>query len=457
MRIKLEVFLTVNEIIKFTDGKVGSEVSAERIEWIATDSREVRSGDLFIALKGDRFDGAEHIGEAVLSGGIVLSTVECKHGIKVGDTKKALSEIARLYKSKLKKLKYTVAVTGSVGKSTAKEFVSVIFAEHFRVASTIGNYNNIIGVCLSVLSAARDTEVLVLELGMNHRGEIAELSRIIEPDLSIITNIGTSHIGNLGSREEIALAKLEITEGMKEVRLVLPYGESLLPYERAISFSVNDSRADYFLEYNYGSVDLYYAKRRILTGEFRINERHLTECLAPALAAACELGVPISRIKSGMEKIKRDSIRQKYIHFPGFTIYSDCYNASVESISAALAHIGAQKQYPSKSAVLGCVMELGEMSIPIHREIGRIAAGGGLNRLYLFGEFAEEIKLGAIHSGFDESKIFLSPEADPHSAIAVEILKEHSPGELILLKGSRATRPELVILHLEEITNKKEG
>ena len=455
MRIKLDVPLRLFEIANICHGLCKTEEDT-LIEYVCTDSRELREGDLFIAIKGERFDGNDYAEDALRAGAIPICSIQTDKGIKVTDTLLCLSELARLYKSKLSSLLYTVAITGSVGKSTTKEFSSVLLSECFRVAKSHGNYNNLIGVCLSILSADKDTEVLVLEFGMNSPGEISILSKIAEPDIAIITNVGTSHIGKLGSREAIAKAKLEILDGMKEKRLIIPFGEPLLSSGKAITFSTKNRQADYFLDGKYQKIDLFFDKRWLFDGNFSISEGHLLGCLAPSLALCCELGIPLSKIRSGIKKINRSYIRQKFEKTGSLTLYSDCYNSSLESVSAALEYISSLALYPRKSAVLGSVLELGAMSKEIHREIGRLAAESKCRRLYLVGEFAYEIAKGAIDLDYDEKNILIYEKEESYEKLVRDICEKSLPGELILFKGSRAMRLENVVEAIKEIKKKTE-
>ena len=455
MRIKLDLPLKVSEIVKAVSG-IYKNTQEQEIVFVCTDSREVEKGDLFIALEGKRYNGEDFTDEALSVGAIPLSKRSLDGVIAVKNTYEALGKLTKLYKSKLPKLKKVAAITGSIGKTTTKEFAFVILSEQFTVAKSIGNYNNFLGLCLSILSSGRNTEILLLEMGMNSLGEISALSKIAEPDVAIITNIGSSHVGRLGSREKIAEAKLEILDGMKEKKLILPFGEKLLPYSDHISYSTENEKSDYYIRREYGRIDLYYGERWLLNATFSIDEKHLTSCLAPAITLCCELGVPISKIRSGIKKIDRSSVRAEFINTAGLTLYSDCYNASPESVGAALEYIASLSEYPDKSAVLGSIMELGEMSEIIHKKIGAMAVKAGCRQLYFLGYGAPYMKDGAIEEGYTRDRIHLFTEKGCHRDAADEILKNSKKGELILFKGSRAMKLEAVIEAIKEMSKKKE-
>ncbi len=448
MRIKLDIPLRLSEIVKAVSGNIEASFFDVDINFITTDSRKVCNGDLFIAFNGRHFNGNEFVFEAVRYGAIALSTVQIEHGVTVNDTEEAFLNIAKLYKSKLSKLKCTVAITGSVGKSTTKDFLKLIAAKNFNVCATIENYNNSLGACISVLSSRSDTEILILEMGMNHSGEISKLSKAFNPDLAIITNIGTSHIGHLGSREAIASAKLEILDGMTNCELIVPYGEPLLSSIGKYSFSVKDRRSDFYLSENYGSISFYNGDRWILDSSFSLKEKHLLNCLAAAVTAALLIGVPVGLISKAVTEIGRDSVRQCFRKIGSFTLYEDLYNASLESISAALEYLHDALGYGKRSAFIGSVLELGERAESIHREIGKRASEYSLKMLYFFGDYAEEMKIGACLGGFSEDKIITFPDRSSHAAAAEQIIKHTETNELILIKGSRAMELEKIRIEL---------
>ncbi len=444
MRTRLDIPLKLSEIAEVLSAGEKQLLTDKEIMYISTDTRELSEGDLFIALKGRRYDGEEFATAASEMGAVTVAMQNIPGGICVKDTEEALFKIAQLYKTKLKRLKSTVAITGSVGKTTTKDFLRIILQKRFTVSSTPGNFNNSVGSCLSVLSAKADTEILILEMGMNHTGEIARLSNAFRPDIGIITNIGSSHIGNLGSREAIANAKLEILEGMEDKLLIIPKGEPLLEKSGRYSFSTEDEGADFYLHNVYGTLSFYNRERWIFNSEFQLGERHLLNCIAPAAATALLLGVPVSLISEAINGIGRESIKQRFLKIGDFTVYEDLYNASPESLVAAFKFVTGIYGYGKRSALIGSVRELGEISGEIHRDIGRSAAESGFHTLYLFGEFAREMKEGAISAGFSKDRIFLFTDSMAHKSAADAILEKAEKDELILIKGSRAMELEKV-------------
>ena len=227
MRIALGIALPLNILTNHCEA-FSKILQKKLFTHITTDSREACEGDLFFSLTSDKSSAEEHVKEARNKGAISVSSLSKEADFLVFDCQKTLLKLAIYYKAQLKSLKATIAITGSVGKTTTKEFCASFLSASYKVHKTYMNYNNLLGVSLSILSAASDTEIFILELGMNNLGEIRKLSDAIEPDYAVITNIGTAHIGNLGSRKLIAQAKLEIASGMTDEKIIVPYEEQLL-------------------------------------------------------------------------------------------------------------------------------------------------------------------------------------------------------------------------------------
>ena len=438
MRVKLDIPISIEEICRCTEGHLRTDIRENKqINAICTDTRECQRDDLFIALKGDRQSGEEYISDALNKGCYALSASSCGT-ISVKDTSDALLKIAEMYKRKISP-RHTVAVTGSVGKSTTVKFISAILSQKYKVHFPDGNYNNHIGVPLTILSMPLDTEVLILELGMNHKNEISRLSKCVRPDISIITTIGTAHIGNLGSREEIALAKLEILDGMKQGQLLLPYGELLLSKTNSALFvGCNSSLSDFSLDnlddgYSFRANDTY------IDGiEFFDCREHILYNLAFSLATAQILGLSKENIIKGAKAITSCNLRQRFIRLSSFTIFDDSYNASLESIRADLEYISTLNR--PTGAFLGDILELGDNTKDIHLQIGYIAADLKIDHLYLYGEYANYTAEGALKAGMDKNKIYINTDISSVDTSISQIKNYHSDNELILFKASHKLR-----------------
>jgi len=450
MRIKLGIPMTINEIAGATNGKVLSK-GTELVEYISTDSRECQRGDLFIPIKGSRFDGENFVEEAIKKGVFVISTRSDLAQIKTADSVGALLNLASFYLKKLPYLLYKVGVTGSVGKTTTKEFSRVILSKHYNVHANHGNFNNKIGLPMSILSAKKSCQVLIAEMGMNHIGEICILSKCLCPNLAVITNIGTSHIGNLGSKEAIANAKLEISKGMSDGKIIVPKEENLLKNcKNKTTISITDSEADYYLHSQENVVSIYKNGIKFTEAEFAFKEEYLKKCLLSACAIAIESGISPCSLSAGISSISSDNLRQNIVNAGGYIFLNDSYNASLESIVASFDSVRHLQKYGKKSLMLGDVLELGDMSEEIHNQIGSCISPKLFNHIFLFGSFAKHTAEGAIKSGFPVERIHINEATDLPHISALQIKHFCSLGELILIKGSRGVRMERILDFFEK-------
>lgn len=433
MRITLSIPLSVSEVA----GALGSKgwgLRDEKIFFISTDTREAKAGDLFFALSGKLESGENYVTEELCKRLFVVTTKSFANSITVSDTKEALLKLCAFYLGKLKKLKYKVAITGSVGKTTTKEFTRVLTSGSYLTHGSEGNFNNEIGVPLTVFSAPKDTELLITEVGMNHAGEISRISKALSPDIALITNIGTAHIGNLGSRENIAKAKLEILDGMAGGVLIAPKNEPLLLPFADKTFSISDASANLFVTKN----EIYEDGRFSAKHEFSLRGEHFLFCLSSALAVSRELNIDFSTLVDRIYRISDDNTRQKITSVGSFYILEDYYNASIESIEADFRLLASYTDYGKRSALLGDILELGDMTEEIHRRVGKLAKDYKLDKLYLFGGFSKHYREGAISSGFDETRIFINEDNDNIDLTKEQIQTNSSPNEIILFKASHA-------------------
>ncbi len=441
MKIKLDKAIPLSEIKEITDA-VGESESI-MIENICTDTRLLSAGDLFWAIRGEHKDGNDFLSEAAKRGAFIICEKEFPHALTVKDTRKALLITASYYKSLLKDLKITVAITGSVGKTTTKELMSVLLSKSFKVHKTKENLNNSLGLSYTILSSPIDTEVLILEMGMNHMGEISLLSKYANPNIAIITNIGSSHIGNLGSRESIAKAKLEIKDGMTNGPLLFPYGERLLNGD--ISFSAEHREADVYVEGRGSLVKVFVHGSELCQSFFCSSAQHMRSCLSAAVCAALTLGIKKEILAQGISEISADKMRHRIYGTYDFYVYEDCYNASAESVLAAANDLVSLNEYRKKSICLGDIEELEGYSESIHFELGRSLAALQIEKFYLFGRYSEFVKKGLMLCQISKSSIFTNTDVTHPEITAEQIHKEHEKGEIILFKASRAIRLERVI------------
>ena len=441
MRIKTAVPLTLSMIAKSLKAVNNSD---KKINAITTHSAMCEKDDLFIALPGEKVDGAIFIEEARKKGAFILSTSE-KADFKVNCPYTALLDIASYYKETINP-KYTVAVTGSVGKTTVKDFIHTLLSSNFKTHKTSGNYNNILGLSYTLLSMPESTEALVAEIGMNHKGEIDVLSRAIKPDISVITNIGTAHIGNLGSKKAIAEAKLEIQSGMNGGKTIIFKEESLLSSARnAYLLSYSDKNADLFaaiISRTSESSKIYVKTKSFeMIFESELYSKHTIDSLLIGIGVCDIIGIKPEKIYEGIQNITANTLRQKFINKNGYRIYDDSYNSSPEAVIAdlnMLTELGNEN-----SALIGDMLELGENSREYHRQIGEECANHFLKKLYTFGKYAEDIACGAIDAGMKSECVFINTNLSAPEITASQTAKSYN-GETLLIKASHSVRADRI-------------
>ena len=446
--------LTLKQIADWCGGKVSARFEHLRVSRMQSDSRKVRSGDLFVALKGAKADGHD-FAEAAINHGAVAALVsrpisEKLPSIEVEDTLRAYGEIAAGYR-KLTGVK-VVGITGSVGKTTTKEMTASILEAVYHTAKTEGNHNNNLGLPMTIMDMPENTEVAVLEMGMNHSGEMEYLSDIARPDLAIITNIGTMHIEHLGTREGILQAKLEIMRGMPDDGAGVFNGdEPLLWNIRAIGkhkkyyYGIENHACDVTAT---DIVELDDGVRFVVHGfgqQFELFVpmlgRHAVYNALAATTVGLLLGVKPEQIQARFSSFHNTGMRQKIYVKNGVTIIEDCYNAGPESTEAALDVLAGIKTDGRRIAVLGDMLELGNRSAAEHYRIGRLAVGKA-DLLLTYGEHSVRTLTGAITGGMNPKN---TDHFDTHEDMAHMLKMRVSEGDVVLFKGSRGMRMEKVL------------
>ena len=437
MRIRLATPLTLGEIAKACEGETKS-VASTSITHVCTDSRELEYGDLFWCLFGKSERGSDYIGEAIKKGAYTLSEISCKSDIFHPDPNRAILIFGAAHIKTLPYLLYRIAITGSVGKTTTKEFLKILLSEQYKVHASEGNYNSVTGMPMSLLTAPQTSEIIISEMGMNGPNEISKMSLALCPDIAIITNIGSAHIGRLGSREAIASAKSEVTDGMKNGSVLVPYAENLLKKSgRNISFSASDIAANIYVEWSEnGRVSIYKNHVKICESPFVIKEQHHLECLAAAIGAALLCGMDPDLISRGVARISRDNTRQSVFLCKNRHIYSDCYNASYESMLAGIEEFIKASPNGRRSLVLGDILELGNYSHSIHSAIGAAISKTDINRLFLLGKECSAIASGAIKNGFPEKRISINLDTTRPDVTADQIMTYTDEDDHLYFKAS---------------------
>lgn len=442
--------ITLRQAAQWCGGQIEEKYADVTFCGANNDSRKIEQGQLFVALQGAR-DGHDYI-PAALGHGAAAVLCSRKVGdhpaIIVEDPRTALGDIARGERQRIGMK--VVAITGSVGKSTTKEMISTVLEGTWRVSKTPANHNNDIGMPMAILGMSEDTQIAVLEMGMNHFREIAYLASIGRPDVSVITNIGTMHIEHLGSQEGILQAKLEILEGMKADGKVILNGDDALLWNARRS---SDVRTTYFgmenPECDYRGLDVEenheLLRFRVKCGEEIIHVElplegihYVSDALA-AVGVGLELGVAPEEICSRLARFRNMAGRQEIFEAKGCTIIKDCYNAGPESMAAALTVLGNRPG--RRVAILGDMLELGVCAPAEHYRVGRIAAEKA-DVVLAYGPNSSRVISGAITGGMSET---LARDFEERDAIVAAMKRMIKPGDVILVKGSHGMHMDLIL------------
>lgn len=427
----------------------GAATEDTEITDVCIDTRKVTKGCLFICIKGERFDGHDFIDEAQKNGAAAVMVHRDVNAnipiVKVSDTSKALLELGGWYRSRFNIP--VVGLTGSVGKTTTKELIYLVLCSKYKAIKTLGNLNNEIGLPQMLLSMGKDTEAAVIEMGMNHFEEISRLSKATKPNVGLITNIGVSHIENLGSRENILKAKLEILDGMKsDSPLIINSDDDMLKTvknsgHKIYTFGVEsgDFRATCISEENEKTVFTvsYFGKEQQIEIP-TIGIHNVYNALAAFAVGYCLDIEPFSAAKA-LSSYVPEGMRQRVVEINGIMSIEDCYNASPDSMKAALTTLKNMKAN-KRTAVLSDMLELGDYSTEAHKSVGELIGVLGIDSVYAFGKYSKFYIESAQKFGCENAQYFKSKD-ELMSALA----KDVSQGEAVLFKASRGMKLEEVI------------
>lgn len=448
-----EMIAVNNEITSFADIEITG---------VSIDSRKIEMGNLFIPFKGENSDGHKFVEDSLKKGAAAaLWQSDVPNPpmhlpiLIVEDCLVALQELAREYRKQLQVK--VVGITGSNGKTTTKDMTASLLSTTYKVQKTEGNYNNHIGLPLTVLGLDEDTEIAVLEMGMSGRGEIEFLTKLASPDAVVITNIGESHLLDLGSREAIAEAKLEILQGLKDGGLAVFYGDEPLLMERINKYKGNvnvqtfgrTNTNDFFpteiIQLEQGNM-------------FKINEssenfelpvlgaHNILNALA-AMIIAHYFDVPFKKMNAGLANVKLTSMRMELVEgVHGEKIINDAYNASPTSMMAAIELVSNLKGYEKIILVLGDMLELGPQEEQYHQQIGKGLNPDKIDLLFTFGKLAEHIAKGA-RSSLGNQRVFSFMDKNE----LIQVLEQHVNNQtLILVKASRGMKLEEIVTALQQ-------
>ena len=464
-----EIF--AKDVVKICNGEIICGREDEVLEDFTQDTREVKKGYVYIGIKGEHHDGNLLYEDAINNGAkaciLQKSSIENKIDIEeikekyanitiilVENTIKVLQDIAK-YKRSLYDIP-VIGITGSVGKTSTKDIIASVISKKYNTLKTLGNYNNQIGLPLTVLRL-KDHEAMVIEMGMNQKGEISNLTKIAKPTVAVITNVGTAHIGNLGSRENILNAKLEILDGLQENgTLVINNDNDLLnkwneeninKNFKVLTFGMENKSDimpyDIVLSEN-GSTYKIDIDGMTYNVNVSVGGNHFVLNSLCAIAIGRLFNIEMQDILKGIEKFELTKRRMQIEkNKEGITIINDCYNANYDSMKAAIEYLG-KINANKKIAVLGDMLELGEFSKELHKKVGEEVVKNKIDILITVGNLAKEIAKEAIERGMKEKDIFICNNNDEAASL---IKQQASKGDAILLKASNG-------LNFQEIFNK---
>ncbi len=450
-----------------------AQLSQEAITLVTTDSREVASGCVFVAFPGERFDGHDFAVQAIAQGAAYvvvnypMPELPAAQQIVCAESYRAMTVMGANYRKQFSPC--MVGVTGSVGKTTTKEFCYAVFRAFGETIKTEGNQNNELGVPRTLFRLRDDTQYAVVEMGMNHAGEIERLSLCARPNSGIITGVGVAHIEHLGSRENILKAKLELCAGLPEgAPLALNYedeylrGAVLPSHVTPVWFSVGDATADVSAsEIVSGEAGETFTLTDKQYGQFQVyiptlGLHNIYDALA-AYSVATRLGLDAARAAAALADFQQTGMRQRVVKHADVTVIEDCYNANPDSMQAALKMFAA---YPcvQRIALLGDMLELGDYSAAAHKALGTLCAQAGLTHLITYGEAckqtaqaaqaacaaqtaqATQLQQVATGSGAQtaQAPALVVIHAESHRAAAEALLSIAHSGDAVLAKGSRS-------------------
>lgn len=449
--------LKVKDIIKICKGKLIYGDEDQTCEHFSKDTRQINLGDTYVGIKGDNFNGNLLYEEALKKGAKICILEEVKNPLEqiskkypnttiilVKDTIKALQELAS-YKRSLYDIP-VIAITGSVGKTSTKDMIASVVKTSYKVQSTKGNYNNHIGLPLTVLGLENHT-ALVVEMGMNNSGEIRTLTNIAKPTICVITNVGTAHIGNLGSRQNILKAKLEILEGLQKNGTVIINNDNDLLHiwkqknkeYKIMDFGIENSSKIMAKNINLKTnestfiTNIYDSKTQVNVGVSGIHFIYNSLC---AICVGISLNITKENIITGIKEFKLSKNRMEIIENQqkGIKIINDCYNANFDSMKASIQVFSKMKE-KRKIAILGDMLELGEYSKTLHEKVGDEIVKNKIDLLITVGKEAKNIAKQAIKQGMQKEKINQLENIEQ----AIKFIKnEIKIGDAILVKASNS-------------------
>ena len=442
----------LSEVIAAVRGSYGYPADVE-VRDISTDTRTIKEGSLFIALKGANFDGHDYAAQAMELGAVAAVTDRPVAGARcliVDSTAQALLDAASYYRSKFDIP--LVGITGSVGKTTTKEMIYSVLSRSFKTLKTEANYNNEVGMPKTLLGLDSSHKAAVIEMGMNHKGEISRMSTSCKPTVCVITNIGVSHIENLGSQEGILKAKLEILDGAAaDAPLILCRDDRILSKaeiyggRRVWYYSLSKKDCDVYAsdiaaDSKGISFTIHYNREKLSARINCLGEHNIRNALA-AFCAGAAVGMENEDIIAGLADFKPEGMRQNIITENGCTYILDCYNAAPDSMKASLSVLSQVSVKGRRIAVLGDMLELGKGAARYHRTVGEYVRASKAELLLCFGKNSAYYIEGACDKGFDRAN---TAHFESREELAGYLKTNLREGDAVLFKGSRGMKLEEV-------------
>jgi len=455
---------SIQDVIDVVEGKATPGRYDQVITSVIIDSRRAVPGSLFVAFTGENTDGHTYLADS-FSLGAVAALVEQDVippagmvAIKVSNTQNALQRLSAWQRRRFDNLR-VMGITGSSGKTTTKELVAGVISQRYSVLKTKGNHNNEIGLPLTMFEIENNHDWAVLELGMGGLGEIRQLCQICKPGIGIITNIGEAHIAHLGSKEAILKAKFELAQDLAPPSLMILNGdddlqrrrvEDGLPgVDRVVFYGLNEGNDVRAINLEVNSTS---SRFDVLWGEnsstidIGLPGLHNISNALAAFAAGLALDIPAENIVLGLALVKGEKRRLQSLDINGMTVIDDSYNANPDSSVRALEVLGSYPSESRKVAFLGDMLELGDIAPEKHQMLGKATVDNDVQLLVAVGEFAGQIKHGAIEAGMDENAILTFPDSNSATSATIHI----KPGDIVLIKGSLGVKMDTIVQFLKD-------
>lgn len=473
---------TIGDILKAAKGHrvEGNSKKRRRVEGnfnfviggISTDTRTLKQGDLFIALSGERFDGHDFIPQAISRGaaGVIVSRnvgkLPVSNIILVEDTTQALGDIARFYRSRFNIP--VIGLTGSNGKTTTKDMTALVLSQKYNVLKSEGNFNNFIGVPLTLFRLSRAHEIAVIEMGTGAPGEMSRLVEIAQPDMAVVTNVSATHLEYLGTIDGVAVEKsvlaravssavlnaddprvAKMHDGVDGTTVLFGVAHTSIPackadttgrdaYNTVLAADIGqdrEGRSEFTLVTDGGKTRIHLQS---------LGRHNIYNALAAA-SVGILFHVELDDIKKALESYKGISMRMQKVFVDGATVINDTYNSNPASLKAAVDFLSGAECDGKKIAVVGDMLELGELSDELHREAGRFIAGSSIHELVTVGDGAAKSAAAAIEAGMTEDRVSIYRTNKQAAAHLRETLSE---GDIVLIKGSRGVKMEEIVRDL---------